>query len=53
MTSVIEAPRLHVLGTRCLGLAFHLQPALERCAFKSEVLECDGADLGKARRSRA
>ena len=53
MTSVFEAPGSHVLRIRCHGLAAALQRALERYAFKSEVLECDGADLGKAGRSRA
>ncbi|SIT53363.1 hypothetical protein BQ8794_110169 [Mesorhizobium prunaredense] len=53
VTSVSQAPGSHVLRIRRHGLATALQRALERYAFESEVLECDGADLGKAGRSRA
>ena len=51
MTSVIEATGSHVLRIQCHGLASQLQRALERYAFKSEVLERDVADLGNAGRS--
>lgn len=41
MTGVFETPEPHVLRLRCRGgLAAALQRALERYAFKSEVLEC-------------
>jgi hypothetical protein len=38
----------NMLRIRTHGNAAALQSALDRYAFKSEVLECGGADLGKA-----
>ena len=43
----------HMLRVRSHGDAAALQSALERYAFKSEVLECDGADLSRAGGSQA
>lgn len=42
-----------VFRIRIRGNAAALQSALDRYAFKSEVSECDGSDLGKSAGSRA
>jgi AcrR family transcriptional regulator len=48
LSAILDGRGANMLGIRTHGNAAALQSALDRYAFKSEMLECDGADLGKA-----